>query len=446
VADSLRLLSIGHPLRNPLVDNHSIFNAPSLFDYEAIVLDVGGVFDSIREVVEGAVEHRTRSGLPIVNGEPSAAAAGLADLLKRRQDELQRALERGAVVAVFLHPQATLPQVSGFSGLDRYFLLPAPAGMAWDSRAIRGGEGTSAAVTDHGHPFAPVIDVLRADLLYRAYLDDRAAGFAGSAHVIARSPGGGVVSAAFEVASGQVVFIPTARTAGTNLSMPLASALIDAMRGILGDPRATPPPWIAKVEVAGLAEREQAAAEARETLERAREALDAAEHARTELARVRDVLWVEGDSALVPAAMRCLVLLGFEPAGDQRLQAPEGELFVEAAASDGPVGMAPHYRLRTRIDAVIAEEGRAPRGLVVVSGQRTQPPAERDEPYNSSSRVAAEATGYALLTSTDLFAAASAALAGGLGDETAANLRARLIGTDGLVEVADLLAGTPPAS
>ncbi|MEZ4501156.1 MAG: hypothetical protein R3C39_00820 [Dehalococcoidia bacterium] len=443
MADSLRLLSIAHPLRNPLVDNHSIFNAPSLFDYEAISIDVGGVFDSIRQVVEGEVEHRTRSGLPIVNGESSAAATGLADLLKRRQDELQRALERGAVVTVFLHPQATLPQVSGFSGLDRYFLLPAPAGMSWDSRAVRGGEGTSAAVTDHGHPFAPVIDVLRGDLLYRAYLDDRAPGFAGHAHVIARSPGGGVVSAAFDVASGEVVFLPTPRTAGSNLSAALASAILDAMRGVLGDPRATPPAWIGGIEVAGLAEREQNAAEAREALERAQQALDAAEHARAELARVRDVLWVEGDSALMPAALRCLELLGFEPAGDQRLQAPEGELYVEAHAIDGPVGMVPHYRLRSRIDAVIAEEGRAPRGLVVASGQRLVAPADRDEPFSSSLRVAAEATGYALITSTALFEAASAVLAGNLDTDAASTLRARLLGTDGLVDVGDLLGETP---
>ena len=438
MADTLRLLAIGHPLRNPRVDNHSIFNAPALFDYDAIVIDPGSIFETIGEVVEGAAEYRTRAGLPIVNGQPSAVAAGLADLLKRRRDELGRALERGAVVAVFLHPQATLHEVSDFGGLDRYFLLPAPAGMAWDSRQVRGGEGTEAALTDHGHAFAPVLDVLRGDLMYRAYLDDRAPGFAAHAHTVARSPGGGALSVAFRVGGGTLVFLPTPRASGGSMSAPLAAAMLDAMRDALGRAPSAAPPWVASIELSGLAEREATAAAARETLERARTALDAADHARAELATVRNVLWVDGDAALVPAAMRCLVLLGFEPAGDQRLSAPEGELYLEASGSEEAVGMVPHYRLRARLDAVIAEEGRAPRGLVVANGQRLLPPAEREEPVSNSLRVAAEATGYALATSTALFAVASAVL-DGLAEDVASRLRKSLLATDGLVELERIL-------
>ena len=170
----MRVLSIGHPLPNPEIDNHSIFNAPTVFDYQAILVDPGGVFDAIQAVIDASAQQLTHSDVPVVNGESGAAATGIAEVLRRRRDEFARALERGAVLVVFTYPQATLTGVSGFSGCDRYFFLPAPPAMGWDASLLRGGEGTTATVVDHDHPFAPVLDVLQPELLYRAYFDDRA--------------------------------------------------------------------------------------------------------------------------------------------------------------------------------------------------------------------------------------------------------------------------------
>jgi hypothetical protein len=208
MADDFRLLSISHPLRHPRADNHSIFNAPAIFDYDAIVIDPDGVFETILDVVEARAEHATHTDMPVANGETTAGHVGLADLLRRRQLEVARALENGALVVVFLHPQATIPGVSTFSGLDRYFVLPAPPGLGWDARLIQGGEGATASVSAHGHPFARVLDVLRQDLRYHAYFDDRAPGFAGSAQILARSSGGAPVAAEFTVGAGRIVFLP----------------------------------------------------------------------------------------------------------------------------------------------------------------------------------------------------------------------------------------------
>ncbi len=436
----VRVLSISHALRNPQVDNHTIFNAPTVFDYEAIVIDPGGVFATVREAIEGSKAHLTYSDVPVANGETTAVAAGVADVLRRRRDEFARALERGAVVAVFAYPQATLTEVSGFSGADRYFFLPAPPGLGWDATMLRGGEGRECAIVDHGHAFAPALDVLRTDLLYRAYFDDRAPGFAGAAHVIARSGGGAPVAASFAVGGGTVVFLPTPRTAAGDLSADLGGAIVEAMRSMLGRSQADPPAWLAGASLPGLAELQTAESEAHERRDSAQRELDEAERATSELSTVRDVLWREGDYALLPAVVRCLELLGFERAGEERmLRSPEGDLLLEIGASDSEVGMQPHYRLRERLDAVIAEEQRAPRGLVIANGDRLRPPASREQPFSESLRIAAEATGYALLTATELFTAASAAL-GETPDETLAALRRRLVTTDGLVEFDDLLA------
>lgn len=445
MANDSRLLAVAHPLRHPRVDNHSIFNAPAFFDYDVITIDPGGVFEAIVDVIEARAEHVTHTDTPIANGNTSATHAGLADVLRRRQNEVARALERGALVIVFAYPQATIPEVSTFSGLDRYFFLPAPPGLGWDARLLQGGEGSSVAVTDHAHPFARVIDVLREDVRYHAYFDDRVPGFAGNARILARSSGGAPVAAEFTVGAGRVVFLPAPREAGGALSPALASAILEASDAMLGRAQGAPPEWLASVTVAGLAERDAAVERARDALGSAEHALEAAEASQAELAVLRDVLWTERPRALVAAVERCLALLGFEPSGEGRVRAAEGELLLEVAGSEVAVGMGPHYALRARLDTIIEHEQRAPRGLVVANGQRMVPPTERDAIWDESLRIGAEAMRYALITAPELFFTASAAL-DGLSPETLANIRLRMLTTDGLVELDDLVAGGGAAS
>ena len=43
----MRILSIGRSLAHPAIDNHSVFNAPAWNDYEAVVVDPGGVFQAV---------------------------------------------------------------------------------------------------------------------------------------------------------------------------------------------------------------------------------------------------------------------------------------------------------------------------------------------------------------------------------------------------------------
>jgi hypothetical protein len=221
--------------------------------------------------------------------------------------------------------------------------------------------------------------------------------------------------------------------------MDLATAIIDGAAAVLGRAQGAPPAWLADIPVAGLAEREAAVERARHALAAAQSALNEAEFARAELSVLRDVLWTESPRALALGVDRCLALLGFEPAGEGRVHAGEGELLVEAAGSEREVGMGPHYTLRARLDEVIATEQRAPRGLVVVNGQRLTPPEERTGVFDESLRIAAEAMRYALITAPELFFTASAAL-DGLPAEALAKIRLRILTTDGLVELDDLVA------
>lgn len=438
----MRLLSLSHPIRDPLIDNHNIFNAPTIFDYEAIVVDAGRVIESIRAAVSGEIALETHASVPIANGSSIDGVAGIADILNRRREEFTRALDRGAVVAVFGAPVTRLTGIDGFPTTDSYFYLPAPDGLAWDDRLIRGGEGTEAAVVDHEHPFASIVDLVRPDLLYRAYFDERAPGFAGAARVFARSPGGAPVGVQFSVLNGQVIFLPSPREAGVSwLAGPEGVAMLEAVRNLLARPNPDRPAWIRQIEVPGLQELEAARIEADRLVARAEETRDVATEKTNELEAVREMLWRSGDGGLLPPVVQCLELLGFEHEetrdGDPLLTAAEGEVHLVVAASIKAVDMAPHYRLRQRLDTLLERSSVAGRGLIVANGRRNNPPSNREHQFTDSLRVGAEALGYAVLTADTLFRAAVAAL-DGAATETLASARRRIVETDGVVELDDL--------
>ena len=181
----MQILSLSHRLMNPRIDNYNIFSAPAVLDYEAIVVDVGGVAETVRTAVDASAAYQSYANLPIVNGESVDGVAGIAETLSRRAEEIRLALERGATVIVFMDRGGQIAGVSGNQGLERYFFLPAPGGLAWNSTTIRGGEGRTLSISEPDHPTIDVIESYRRDILYRAYFNDRAPGFAGNARVIA---------------------------------------------------------------------------------------------------------------------------------------------------------------------------------------------------------------------------------------------------------------------
>jgi len=128
------------------------------------------------------------------------------------------------------------------------------------------------------------------------------------------------------------------------------------------------------------------------------------------------------------------VLLGFanytQPDEPGVVSFEGSRVFLETEGSTEAVAMAPHYRLRARIEQSIAAEGGRPLGLIVINGFRDQPPEARPQQFEDSLRVAAESMRYCVIESTKLFEAANLALRG----ETDAvkAFRQRLLATEGV--------------
>ena len=283
-------------------------------------------------------------------------------------------------------------------------------------------------------------------MLYRAHFNDAAPGFAKAARVFARSGGGAPVGVEFRVLGGTVVFLPAPRSRGGDAGRKQAASILAAARELLDLPVGDPPSWVRQQPLPGLDALEEASTEAESAVQRAEAQREAAEGELTQLTRVRDVLWTEGNHALLPAVVRCLELLGFRSYDrDDQITLSDGgdRIELEVEGSVEPIAMAPHYRLRARLDQRIEQEGRPARGLVVANGERMQAPDRRKAPIADALRVAAEATSYAVLPTSELFAAAAAAL-DGLDDEELAAIRARLVEQDGVVSLGDLLGMAEP--
>jgi hypothetical protein len=438
----VQVLSISHRMQNRELHNATIFNAPAIQDFDAVLVDTHAMFETIRQAAEAAGEFQTYNDLPVVNGSSVDGFTGIADVLQRRRDEFRAALERGVPIAVIPAPVEQLTNVAGFHGLDRYWFLPAPEGVAWDASTIVGGEGPNVSISDHQHPFVAMIEAAGGELRYRAHLDERAPGFPRDAHVFARSAGGSAVGVEVPVLNGRVIFVPGPRESGARwLSQREGEAVVEAFRDMLDREEEMVPSWVPKVSVPSLDEREEALKRAEEALATARRDVEAARDARDAIAVLRDVLWTRGARALGRGVTACVVALGFEvtDTDDGLVISADGrEIFIEAAAAREAIEMAPHYALRARIDTVIEERATAPRGMVVVTGHRLLDPSMRRQEYKDSLRVAAESVGFALVRTHDLFRAAIAALEGA-DASTIAAVRERLATTNGVVSLDDLI-------
>jgi len=440
----MRVLSLGIPLPDPQVDNYDWARALSFFDYDAIVVDPAA---AVSEMVEGVVRDGTSftsyDEEPVQNGPTTAQAVGLADLLKRRRDETERLLGRGGLVVCFAYPDVAHPRVSGFTGCHRYYWLPAPAGASYGPDYLKPAGGSEARVTDYEHPFADLLERHRHLFHYRAVFAEGAAGFGEACKVIARSPGGAALAIDLAVGGGRIVFLPALPP---RLNTPdrtsLAGGVVAAVRNLLLLSSEGPAPaWVSGYTLPGLQEAQERVDRAETKLESLEIELDEARDAYREIDRYRRMLWQEGKYGLDLPVRDALALLGMtnfsKPDDPATFSFGDRRVFVETEGSVEAVGMAPHYRLRQRIEREIEGKAEAPKGLVVVNGYRETPPNDRPQQYLDSLKLAAESMRYCILEAVKLFQAVRAKMTG---DD--AGVRAFL---QSLMETEGVFEGPPPA-
>ena len=446
----MRIITLGFPMPSGQVDNHSIANAPALFEYDACVLDPRAVSQQIEGIAAGSVDLRKPDGTPVQAGATGAFQFGLGELLELRRDEMARLLGKGGTVVVIGYPTVPHHSVGTLPGANRYTILPAPDGVRYAPPQLLPADGAGVTAIDLRHAFAGYLQDFSKRITYRARWDTtRIEHFELVGTVFGRSAGGADVAVEFQVGPGRVVFLPPlSNELRGPQRRPLTEVLVDGlMRSVEAPPLETPPSWVSRFDLPGLEESstrlqlaEQAFAEAEGGLAEARAFHDEAE-------RFRGLLWRAGTYGFKPLVEEAMRTLGFDvsvqPSGSTTLKDASEVALLEVDASESTVDERKYLSLQRRIEDEFLRSGVRRKGVIVVNGERLTAPAQRKAPYAETLANACANFGYALLTGETLFTLVTYALEGlddaeltaEEGTETLAAIRESILTSDGLVSV-----------
>lgn len=403
----MQILTIGYSLPNQSVDNHTVLNAPSITDYDAAFIDPEAITEAVQQLLDGERPFNAQDGRPVVNGATTATEVSAADQLMRRKEEAERFLAQGGTIFLVGRPNAVLPGVVGFEGLDRYSWLPAPAGGGWNPPNMRAAEGKTIRIADDKHPLSEVLREHRRYITYRAALHPGLMTGEREGHVIAVGGSNVPIAAEFPVLAGRVVVTPVFGSVTGNARTKLAQALVDAMATVAaGTISEDPPGWARTLALPGSEQIEAELAEAEERASAAKAAADTVRGRLDDLTAHRRLLWATGPS-FVAAVREALALLGLEATTEagEPLAVREGDhaALVEVESTRDDASEWAYVRLQRRLERRLLDEGEQLRGIIVVNGKRNIAPTARRSQFTDSLRTACENYGYALITGDALF-------------------------------------------
>ena len=444
----MHIVSLGFALPNPQVDNHSIANAPSLFEYDACFIDPRVVSTQIEEIIAGTGQFQTSAGAPLQAGATGVFHHGLGELISQRRDELQRLIDRGGLIVVLGYPNVPHPGVTTLPGADRFSILPAAPGVVYRPPQLVPGDGRTIQSLEPAHPWSVYLSEMQGKLRYQAHWNLEAIPDSGAtAQVFARSKGGAAVGVDFKIGPGRLVMIPP--PAGEVLGRtrrPLIDAIIESVQRTLEDRGdEVSPNWLRRFDLPGLAPALEEVEAAQQSFAEAESRLVEARAHATDASKYHGLLWRAGHYSLEPLVRDAFRELGFTVPTDLTRSAElrDGDqiALLEIDASNGSVAESAYLALQRRIEADFLRSGERRKGIIVVNGERLSDPGARKQPFSETLRNACDNFGYALITGDALFALVSYALerredeSSGPDAELLAEIRATILETDGLLSV-----------
>jgi hypothetical protein len=446
----MRIVTLGFAMPSAQVDNHSIANAPTLFEYDACLIDPRALSQQIEAIAAGASDLRRPDGTPVQAGASGAFRFGLGELLEQRAAELRRLLARGGVVVVMSYPNVPHPVVSTLPGSTRYTVLPAPVGVSYRPPQLVPGDGGGVRALDPRHAFAGYLQDFSLRITYRARWETSLiSDFESIGRVFGRSEGGADVAVDFQVGPGRVIFLPpTSMDLRGAQRRPLTESLVEGItRALETPPEEAAPSWVQGYALPGLAEAEDRLQAAEAAFAEAESQLAEARAFEGEAGKYRGLLWQEGRFGFEALARDALRALGFEVETDlgrpaklrhRREGGEETTALLEVDASAGTVDERSYLGLQRRIEEEFLRSGKRRKGVIVVNGERKKSPTIRKSAYSDMLENACANFGYALITGETLFALVAFSLDGaleGADAETLASIRETILSSEGLLAV-----------
>ena len=400
----MRIISIGCPVPSPSVDNHSIANASSIFDYDACIIDLQSVSEQIEGIAATTLDVKAADGRAVSTGESGAFHFGLGELLQQRQLELQQLLDNGGVLVVFAYPNVRHPNIASFPGLNRYSLIPGPDGDPFKWPTLRPADGKDVRPTVPQHAASGFLDDLAGRLRYRALFDLKASD---GALIVGRSIGGAAVAAEFRIGPGRIVVLPPPDTLAASQRKVFSSSLLEMIERLVQEPDlGAAPVWARRYDTPEATSARDELTNAQNELKQAQRRMTEAESLLVDATRFQGMLWQSQNLAFRDVIADSFRVLGYTiaSAGDN-MEIRDGSeaSVVELASANSAVSDRLYLTLQSRIEEQYLRRKSRPKGIIVANGHRQTDPRIRREPFPKTLINACETYGYALIPVEALF-------------------------------------------
>ena len=433
----MRIISIGCPVPNPSVDNHSIANAPSIFDYDACVIDLQSVSEQIEGMAASTLDVKAPDGRAITQGESGAFHFGLAELLQQRRLEFQQLLDHGGLIILFAYPNVRHPNVPSFPGLNRYSLIPGPDSDPFKWPTLRPADGKDVSPTIPEHAVSDFLNELAGRLRYRALFDFQASS---DATVIARSVGGAAVAAEFKLGPGRIVALPPADALSSSQRKAFSTGLLEMIERLVQEPeQSAAPVWVRRYDTPEASEARDQLATAQDELKQAQRRVTEAESLVTDTTRFQTMLWQSQNQAFRDVIQDAFRVLGYTIApAESGIELRDGAdlSVVELSSANDALSDRLYLTLQSRIEEQYLRRKSRPKGIIVGNGFRQTDPRIRREPFPKALVDACETYGYAIIPVEALFELVTFATEAADEPEVLEDIRRSIAEASGVLEIA----------
>ena len=366
--------------------------APSLFDYEIVIVDIDALFTSTwKDQIE--------------NDEYMAVDDGTAiwvrKLIDRLSTEAKLLMDKGGMLVCLLRPTRGLkwqywpregPKATKYA--RNYDWIP----VQWISSHIVAGLGTNMKVHSDAGAFSPYM--AKGKTYWTAYLDDLEK-LQYQWRVLAVNEAGKPVAADFSLGKGTLILLPLSN------HEKCGDILIECAVGAFEKPLARPPPsWIEKIRMPGEDVDLKHLNELSSDLSKLQEAYQRTRLDLEEKTLVKRILY-EKDKALEEAVRKAFEELGFtlrrEGDKDWIASSDAREAILEVTGSDGSIDIDKLRQLLNYLIDDYKETGIEKKAILVGDHFANDPPGARGEPFTNKVLAESDVHSICLLSTLQLF-------------------------------------------
>lgn len=378
----------------------------SFSDFDAIFFDPIG-FSSLWSGYLKASEDGVFRTSPEEDG---GLSRGLINLMETRKEEAKNFLASGGIFFCKLRKFGRpLKIITGEAErtIHRYSWLPdLEIETIISEESVTPRSGSRMFTAENSSPLTTYIDSYRGLLRYEATVDRKTIRENPSINPLAYTPTDEVISFSWSGSEGSMVFLP----AGGNLNSNAKKGLIDTVREVTLSPPYSQPDWLDTYRFEEENELESELEKLREEISRLENKQEKKLENLHDFKVFKGILSASTDYQLRSSLISALQRVGLGPvdnptSSDLILINQEGADFAISvgAEPETSVGLTPYHDLVKGINELTIYEEIDPQGVIIVNGQSSLKPEEREEGISQELKEGSNLYGFTVLRSYDVF-------------------------------------------